>query len=211
MRGRILGKGKRRGGGKHTFFVSEALIPDPSSLEIGWGPISIASISWSIAYAWLSACIICKFKVCFWRENRMCAWMTNDRMTTTYVAEIVHGVSLDVFILFVTIGIGLLAILIFARGDSRNENEMTDEGIQNVRTYRESQGATEGGRIHLRSTDCPICISPCSYQCVTNCNHRFCSSCIVTYWRQIQSLQKVRCPCCRTEVFVRLIYAITSC
>ncbi len=47
---------------------------------------------------------------------------------------------------------------------------------------------------------CPICLSALVYPVDTNCGHRFCTECILTYWQHDQWPQAARCAVCRRPV-----------
>jgi len=59
-------------------------------------------------------------------------------------------------------------------------------------------------RYQLDNT-CPVCFGICRYAVLTNCGHRFCSNCIITYWRVGRWIgNAVECPVCRVRVTLLL-------
>jgi len=59
-------------------------------------------------------------------------------------------------------------------------------------------------RYQLDNT-CPVCFGICRYAVLTNCGHRFCTNCIVTYWRVGRWIgDAVECPVCRVRVTLLL-------
>lgn len=49
---------------------------------------------------------------------------------------------------------------------------------------------------------CSICLSERAWQCVAQCGHRFCTACLIEYWRSSGEAAPMNCPNCRTPVRV---------
>lgn len=48
--------------------------------------------------------------------------------------------------------------------------------------------------------NCPICREGLTHAVETNCGHRFCAQCILTYWQHDQWPSPARCAVCRRQV-----------
>ena len=58
--------------------------------------------------------------------------------------------------------------------------------------------------------DCPICREGLTHTVETNCGHRFCAQCILTYWEHDQWPSPARCAVCRSQVSVAALAARTG-
>lgn len=66
------------------------------------------------------------------------------------------------------------------------------------------QPRPEVPRYQLDNT-CPVCFGICRFAVLTNCGHRFCTNCIITYWRVGRwAGSAVQCPVCRVRVTLLL-------
>lgn len=53
--------------------------------------------------------------------------------------------------------------------------------------------------------ECPVCHGDATLPVQTNCNHKYCSACIVDWWQSKGATKPATCPCCRREVAFLLV------
>lgn len=60
--------------------------------------------------------------------------------------------------------------------------------------------------------ECPICLDECKLPIETNCSHKYCCECILSYWQNGPSLmpQMLKCPCCRRQIDLLMPYPATD-
>mmetsp|Transcript_9925 Transcript_9925/g.13032 ORF Transcript_9925/g.13032 Transcript_9925/m.13032 type:complete len:247 (-) Transcript_9925:288-1028(-) len=66
------------------------------------------------------------------------------------------------------------------------------------RTRTTLNDTTNNHQEHLEDDTCPICLENYQWCCVTQCGHRFCTECIISYWKRGGGT--LLCPYCRTRV-----------
>mmetsp|Transcript_580 Transcript_580/g.972 ORF Transcript_580/g.972 Transcript_580/m.972 type:complete len:287 (-) Transcript_580:27-887(-) len=116
--------------------------------------------------------------------------------------EYIHGVSnytlenLLILICFLPLII-LCFILLFRKGKNvvQQEYQAFVDKIRGNHVHRERE-RREGGL----EGECPICLDNYYEPVVTNCNHRFCGSCILDFWEISSNMGTLSCPLCRRSV-----------
>lgn len=79
----------------------------------------------------------------------------------------------------------------------------TDEGNRDARATAGAEARRRGVRTEQNIT-CPICLSDAEFAVETNCGHKFCGNCMITYWNHGNWLGAIRCPSCRQQVNILL-------
>lgn len=59
--------------------------------------------------------------------------------------------------------------------------------------------------------ECPICQMGLTYAVETNCGHKFCAQCILTYWQFDQWPRAARCAVCRRPVSGHCDFSLALC
>ena len=55
------------------------------------------------------------------------------------------------------------------------------------------------------NSECPVCHGDTTLPVQTNCNHKYCSGCIIDWWQTKGATKPVSCPCCRREIVFLLV------
>ena len=114
---------------------------------------------------------------------------------------VVEGVGNEVLVVsgsLLALTMFLVAMVVLSGRGSRVDL-IHPEQVDPVQSTRREMGVREEGD-NADMEHCPICLARLTYAVDTNCGHRFCAECVLTYWQHDQWPSPARCAVCRRPV-----------
>jgi uncharacterized membrane protein YkvA (DUF1232 family) len=111
--------------------------------------------------------------------------------TVVFEGPLSIGASLMFFLAPFLLITGVVAVVVYFP---------PSDGMIEQPTINHSNHPSPNATLH----DCPICFSLCEFRCSTSCGHRFCTGCVLAYWRSRGRSQRIVCHCCRAPVCLLL-------
>ena len=79
-----------------------------------------------------------------------------------------------------------------------------------VADARREMGVDEGIGMNAEMEQCPICLVGLTHPVETNCGHKFCAECILTYWQHDRWPNAANCAVCRRPVSTEDTFLVQS-